>query len=248
LLLERVQRAIPPGTRVASAERWRARHEQRRQSVRAEARATGTRTPIDTRWIVHALSEVLPADAAVVDETITHRLEVHRLLDGLAPGAFFEASYGGLGVGLGTALGVKAAQPQRTVVALIGDGAFHYNPVPASFGVCQEHGLPILVVVFDNAGYLSQKMDVANAYPEGWAVRSRRFVGTSIRPRPDYALLARAYGGHGETVENPGEVRAALTRGLDAVARGQFALISFLLDPVDPRDPIGNSAATSARH
>jgi acetolactate synthase-1/2/3 large subunit len=245
MLVERLQKALPPGTRAASAERWRARHEQRRLAVRAEARATGTKQPIDTRWVVHELSEILPADAVIVDETITHRLDAHRLLDRLAPGAFFEASCGGLGVGLGTALGVKAAHPDRVVVTLIGDGAFHYNPVPASFGVCQEHGLPILVVVFDNAGYLSQKMDVANAYPEGWAVRSQRFVGTSIRPRPDYALLARAYGGYGETVEAPGEVRAALARGLEAVAHGQFALISMLLDLVNPADSAAESAAES---
>jgi acetolactate synthase-1/2/3 large subunit len=241
MLVERARQAVRPGARAAALGRWHARHEQRRQTARAEARAAGTKKPIDTRWVVHELGEVLPPDAIVVDETITHRLDVHRLLDRLAPGAFFEASYGGLGVGLGTALGVKAAHPGRTVVALIGDGAFHYNPVPASFGVCQEHALPILVVVFDNAGYLSQKMDVANAYPEGWAVRSRRFVGTSIRPRPDYALLARAYGGHGETVVDPREVRPALAHGLEAVARGQFALVSMLLDPVNPENPSRHS-------
>ncbi|MCZ7563279.1 MAG: thiamine pyrophosphate-dependent enzyme [Burkholderiales bacterium] len=202
--------------------------------MRAEARAAGGRSPIETRWIVHELGELLPADAIVVDETITHRLDVVRILDRLGPGAFFEASYGGLGVGLGTALGVKAAAPERTVVATIGDGAFHYNPVPASFGAAQEHALPILVVLFDNAGYLSQKSDVAKEFPDGWAVRTGRFAGTSIAPRPDYPALARAYGGHGETVAAPGEVRAALARGLAAVARGQLALVHVVLAPVDP--------------
>jgi len=44
-----------------------------------------------------------PPDAFVVDETITHRLEINRFLDRLTPGRFFEGSYGGLGTGLGTA-------------------------------------------------------------------------------------------------------------------------------------------------
>jgi hypothetical protein len=38
---------------------------------------------------------------------------------------------GALGTGLGTALGIKLARPGYTVVCVIGDGAFHYNPVPA---------------------------------------------------------------------------------------------------------------------
>jgi thiamine pyrophosphate-dependent acetolactate synthase large subunit-like protein len=90
-----------------------------------------------------------------------------------------------------------------------------------------------MVVLFDNAGYRSQKGDVINEYPDGFAVRSQRFVGTSIHPRPDYPLLARAYGGYGETVDRPDALRAALMRGLDAVRKGQLALIDVVLEPVN---------------
>jgi len=187
---------------------------------------------IDTRWAAHELNAVLPANAIVVNETITHRLELHQALDRLGPGGMFEASYGGLGVGLGLALGAKYAHRRRTVVCTIGDGAFHYNPVVGSFGAAQEHRLPILVVLFNNAGYRSQKNDVANYYPKGRAVKAGKVVGTSITPAPDYALLARAYGGYGERVEKPAQVRAALKRGLAAVAKGQLALIDLVLAPV----------------
>ena len=179
------------------------------------------------------LNEVLPDDAIVVDETITHRLDIHRFLDRLTPGRFFSGSYGGLGTGLPTALGVKAARPERPVVALIGDGSFNYNPVTAALGAGQEHRLPILIVLFNNSGYLSQKSGVPQHYPEGWAVKSQTFVGTSITPNPDYAALARAFGGFGEKVEKPGEVRAALLRGLQAVAAGQLALIDMRLRPIN---------------
>jgi acetolactate synthase-1/2/3 large subunit len=187
---------------------------------------------IDTAWAAHELNAVLPADAIVVNETITHRLELHHALEKLAPGGLFEASYGGLGVGLGLALGAKHAHPSRTVVCTIGDGAFHYNPVVASFGAAQEHGLPILVVLFDNAGYLSQKRDVANYYPKGKAVQAGKVIGTPIAPRPDYAKLAEAYGGWGERVDKPAEVRAALERGLAQVARGRLALVDVVLAPI----------------
>jgi acetolactate synthase I/II/III large subunit len=240
MLVREVRKTVAPGSRTDAIERWRTRNDARRAANRETARAAGTRAAIETSWAVHELEAALPEDAIIVDETITHRLDVHRLLDRLAPGTYYEASYGGLGMGIGMALGVKAARPDRLVVNLIGDGAFHYNPVPGSFGAAQEHRLPILVVLFDNAGYRSQKGDVINECPDGWAVKSNRFVGTSIVPRPDYALLARAYGGYGETVSSPAEVRAAFTRGLEAVAKGQLALITVQLEAVNPQDLAGS--------
>src|SRR5437867_2815848 len=233
MLVERVNEMVPAGARSGRAERWRAHHQQRRDALVQEGRAAGATSPIDTRWVVRELNEVLPDDATVVDETITHRLDIHRFLDRLTSGRFFSGSYGGLGTGLPTALGVKAAHPERPVVALIGDGSFNYNPVTAAFGAAQEHRLPILIVLFNNSGYLSQKSGVPQHYPEGWAVKSQTFVGTSITPNPDYAALARAFGGYGEKVEKPGEVRAALLRGLQAVASGQLAVLDMRLQPIN---------------
>jgi acetolactate synthase-1/2/3 large subunit len=179
-------------------------------------------------WIADQLNAVLPEDAIVVNETITHRLELIRRLARLKPGGFYEASFGGLGVGLSHALGIKHAQPERTVIATIGDGAFHYNPVPACFGASQELGLPMLVVLFDNGGYLSQRTDVATYYPQGAAVRTGRFAGTGITPRPEYAKLAEAYGGHGEKVTAAADVRPALERGLEQ-ARRRLSLVHMVL-------------------
>ena len=204
---------------------------KQRDALRHGARAAGTKKAIETQWVAHELNAVLPESAVVVNETITHRLELLRLVE-VGSGGYYEASYGGLGGGLGMALGVKHAEPSRPVVVTIGDGAFHYNPVVASLGASQEHGLPILIVLFNNAGYLSQRMDVAMYYPAGEAVKSNRFVGTRITPRPDYAALARAFGGMGERVQRPAEVRSALERGLAAIAEGQLALVDVTLDAV----------------
>lgn len=214
------------------AEKWRKRFEERKRKWKEEALAVKEKKPIDTRWVAYELSQVLPPDAMVVEETITHRLAVHRYLDSLKPGSFFAGSIGGLGTGLATALGVKAAAPKRPVVCLIGDGSFNYDPALAALGVCQEHKMPILIVLFNNYGYLSQQSGVPRYFPEGWAVKQKKFVGISITPSPDYATIARAFDGYGEKVEEPGEVRAALQRGLKAVAAGQVALIDIRLQPV----------------
>jgi acetolactate synthase-1/2/3 large subunit len=232
LLRERVARAVPKGSRSSIAKEWAERNAKSREQWREKGRASGTAARIESAWIGHELNAILPEGAIVVDETITHRQDVLRQLERLAPGGFLSASYGGLGMGIGTGLGAKVARPDRTVVVTIGDGAFFYNPVIASFGAAQELKLPLLVVLFNNAGYLSQKLDVVREYPDGWAVRSKQFAGLSIAPRPDYPALARAFGGYGETVERPSEVRPALARGLDAVAKGNLALIEMVLAPV----------------
>jgi len=208
---------------------WR----EQKADLRTKARAAGEAATITAAWVAHELNEVLPADAIMVNETISHSGDLIYLLDRLRPGAFYEASYGGLGMGLGTALGVKNAHPDRPVVLTIGDGSFYYNAVVAAFGAAQELKLPLLVVLFDNAGYFSQKSDVVREYPQGSAVRTNKFVGTSITPMPDYSLLAKAFGGTGEKVERPRDVRAALERGLQAIGKGQLALVHLVLEPVN---------------
>jgi acetolactate synthase-1/2/3 large subunit len=231
-LVDRVEsRPGDLGARNRRAESWRNRSQGRRQRWEEEALSLKNQQPIDTRWAVYELGRSLPANAAVVEETITHRAAVHRYLDRLAPGSFFAGCTGGLGTGLATALGVKVATPERTVVAVIGDGSFNYNPALAALGFAQEYAKPILIVLLNNSGYLSMKTGLRSYYPSGWAMRTETFIGTSITPSPDYAAIAGAFGGHGEKVEEPAAIGDALERGLEAVDRGRIALIDIRLDP-----------------
>jgi acetolactate synthase-1/2/3 large subunit len=233
-LLAALRKKVSKGdpSRARRAEDLQAKNDARRKKWREDAAALANQKPMDTRWVAHELSQVLPADAMVVEETITHRLAIHRYLDGLKPGSFFAGCIGGLGTGLATALGVKAANPKRPVICLIGDGSFSYDPAPAAYGAAQEHNLPFLTVMFNNQGYLSQKSGVPRYYPGGWAVKSNNFSGLHIAPCPEYAQLIKAFDGYGEKVEEPGEVRKAIERGLRAVAGGQSALLDIRLKPV----------------
>jgi acetolactate synthase-1/2/3 large subunit len=126
-LVESVKKRVFKGDGNAAqrAETWRGRHEKRKAAWKEEATIRSGQKPIDTRWVTYELAQVLPSDALVVEETITHRLSIHRYLDMLKPGSFFAGCIGGLGTGTGTALGVKAAFPKRPVLCLIGDGAFN---------------------------------------------------------------------------------------------------------------------------
>ena len=88
------------------------------------------------------------------------------------------------GDGLGTALGVKLARPQQVVVCILGDGAWHYNPIPAALGFAQEYGVPLLIALCNNCQYASQTRNLLKYYPQGAAVRDGNSVGNVIQPRP----------------------------------------------------------------
>ena len=73
------------------------------------------------------------------------------------------------------------------VVCVIGDGAFNYNPVPACLGLAQQYGVPILVIICNNQGYVSQEWNLYKYFPSGYALRDNNPYGRVIEPTPDYA-------------------------------------------------------------
>ena len=85
------------------------------------------------------------------EEVTTHRGAIGRHVAWDRPQSYYKTN-GGLGQGLGLALGVKLAKPDQPVVALMGDGGFLYNPVTQCFGVAGEANLPFLTVLFNNRG------------------------------------------------------------------------------------------------
>jgi acetolactate synthase-1/2/3 large subunit len=215
-------------------DRWKAEHRRIREAWRKEAIAARDQCPIDARWLCLNINEVVDGDTIIVHETISHSGVVHRYVEGnrVEPGTQFESSgpvaHTGLGQGLGVALGVKLACPEKTVIALEGDGSFNYNPVPACLGLSQEYGLPFLTVIFDNLGYAAMKHH-QRYYPEGYSVKEGRYYGVYTKPKPAYGKLAEAFGGYAETVTDPGEVKPALLRALDEVGNGRLALLDVIL-------------------
>ena len=183
--------------------------------------------PISPGFLCNAIGDTLPGNTVFVDETILHRAQILRRIGWDSPLSYLRPA-GGLGQGLGIALGAKLAAPERPVAALIGDGSLLYNPITQSLGVARESGLPILIVVFNNASYAAMKSLHLSFYPEGTAAQSGIFHGVDI-PGPDYAELARPFGGHGERVEDPGRLRGALEEAQAAVAAGRVAVVDVVL-------------------
>ena len=227
LLTEAVAARVDAPERMKRWDRWQQEHNRQQEARRdAESHAEG-RNPIDPVTLSAAISDVLGHEAVFVEETITHRPTILKHVAWTQPQQYFHTT-GGLGQGLGLALGVKLAMPEKPVVALMGDGSFLYNPVVQSLGVANEAGLPILIVVFNNGKYSAMQQTHQAWYPGGAADANRVFHGVDI-PGPDYSGLVRPFGGFGVRVEDPAELKPALANALDAVKGGQTAIVDVVL-------------------
>jgi acetolactate synthase-1/2/3 large subunit len=184
-------------------------------------------TPIDPAVLLAAMSRALPADAVYVDETTTHRRVIQSHLQYGGPTGYFSVP-SGLGQGLGYALGVKLANPDRPVVAVIGDGAFFYNPVVQAFGCARNAKLPILIVVMNNGGYNAMRANQLSYYPEGAGKQNDMFLGHGI-DAPEFSELVAPFGGWGRRVEDPAELDDALAEGMAAVNDGRIAIINAVI-------------------
>jgi acetolactate synthase-1/2/3 large subunit len=152
---------------------------------------------------------------------------VRRHLDVARPQSYFR-TFGGLGQGLGTALGVKLAAQGRPVVLVTGDGGFLYNPIVQALGAAKAHDLPILVVVFNNARYEAMRQGHVHHYPAGVSVGADLFHGVHIAG-PDYSEFAKPFDAWGRKVARLDELTAALPDALAAVATGKTAILNVAI-------------------
>ena len=229
LLVEALQSdgAVDTGKIEDRRQRWEAEHEKLQEIYRAAEEAAQSKRPIDPVWLCTALSEVMPKDTIYVEETTSHRTAILRHVQWEQPHSYLRPN-GGLGQGLGLALGAKLARPQQPVVALMGDGGLLYNPITQSFGVAGEANLPFLTIVFNNGNYEAMRSNHHHYYPGGAAATSGIYHGVHI-PGPDYAKLVDPFQGYGERVEDPSKLKQALRNGLAAVSEGKVALVDVVL-------------------
>src|SRR5713101_7716372 len=125
--------------------------EKRRAHIRERAAAEAGRVPISPLTLVAAVVDSIPEDAIVVDESISSSIGLRELLRSRDPKSFFGLRGGGIGWGLPAALGVKLAQPDRPVVALVGDGSAMYTI--QSLWTSAHDSIPVVFVIFNNASY-----------------------------------------------------------------------------------------------
>jgi benzoylformate decarboxylase len=157
--------------------------------------------PMTPLAMMDALARVLPPDVAVVEEAITTHQNVFERLGALRdPAGFFAHRGWALGWGIGAAMGVKFAWPDRPVLALVGDGAAMYGI--QGLWTAAHHNLGVTFVIANNSQYKILKVcgDVMSLP----GLADPRCPGLDLnRPAVDFVGLARSLGVEEERVEDP---------------------------------------------
>ncbi|HSI40822.1 MAG TPA: thiamine pyrophosphate-binding protein [Xanthobacteraceae bacterium] len=165
------------------------------------------------RWL-----RALPPDSIVCNGAGNFATWIHRFHRFRTFGSQLAPTSGSMGYGLPAAVAAKRTAPQRTVVAVCGDGDFLMTG--QEFATAVQYDIPILAVVVDNGMYGTIRMHQEREHPG-------RVFATGLR-NPDFAAYARAFGGVGFTVTEDAEFVPALDA---ARAAGVPAIVHVKLDP-----------------
>jgi len=180
--------------------------------------------------VMAVLNSMLAPEDLVVEEAVTNRGLVREHLARTRPGTLYGAGAPGLGWGLGGAIGVKLASPERRVVCICGDGSFLFAVPTSALTMAAALGTPFVVVVLNNGGYRASRLPVYDLFPEGHSVAAGTAVASRFDKPPDFAELARACHAHGERVETSEGLKPALERAFAALEAGSVAVVDVPVD------------------
>lgn len=166
------------------------------------------------RW----LSDTLPEDAIITNGAGNYCLFPHRYHLFRRFGTQIAPTSGSMGYGFPAAIAASLHAPGKTVICYAGDGCFQMTLNEMATAI--QFGAKPIVVVANNGKYATIRAHQEARYPA-------RVSGTDMTS-PDFAALARAYGGHGEVVERTDDFAAAFAR---AQVSGTVAVIELKLDP-----------------
>jgi acetolactate synthase-1/2/3 large subunit len=227
-LTKLIKQTLAPEKQEQLRQRYRvlkAEHEKLDSEWRALATRQSKNTPITANWLSRCVDEVIDENTIIVNQTISPSTIVAHQVHRSKPGTLLSCAGGCIGWAPGAALGVKLAAPEKTVVSLMGDGAFIYGCPEASLWSAGFYQAPFLAIIYDNQGYGAIK----GLFRERYDVDN---MGADIATPPDYALIARANNAYGRTVTDPADVPEALRECLAVVRGGQAAVLDVRLEPV----------------
>jgi acetolactate synthase-1/2/3 large subunit len=206
--------ALPP----VDAARWSGETRVARTEYLAHVEPKGSPGDLDLSACVQTLKKSLPEDAILANGAGNFAGWIARYYQYTGFRTQLAPANGSMGYGVPAAVAAKITYPQRTVLALAGDGDFLMNGQELATAV--QYGAAIKVFVINNGMYGTIRMHQERDYPA-------RVFGTALK-NPDFAALARAYGLHGETVARTADFAPALERCL---RHDGPALMELRIDP-----------------
>ncbi|WP_338058317.1 thiamine pyrophosphate-binding protein [Streptomyces antioxidans] len=206
------------GRQPAAADRLAAakvRTAERRARVDALARRGYGRCPLSPLTAVHAVAAGLPDDAVVVEEAITAGIRLREVLRLDRPRSYVHTVGGGLGSGIGAAIGSSLGEPDRPVVAVLGDGCTMFGL--QGLWSAARYRVPVTFVVMNNGEYRTLKE----------TLRTRRdgpppaagYSGLDLAPPGlDFSAAAAFFGIDAVRVRDADELVAAVAKSTAATA------------------------------
>ncbi len=185
--------------KAAEARNWSAK----RAALVAATEPEGAATPIDPDWLMMQIADALPSNGVVVDEGITSSAKLNSFLPYRDPRGFFALVSGGIGWAIAASVGIQLAQPDRPLVAVIGDGSSLYS-IQALWSAANLK-LPITYVITNNRGNRILKQRLLAFHDND------NFVGMDmVDPAVDFTGLARSFGLTAQCITDPAAFRPAL--------------------------------------
>jgi acetolactate synthase-1/2/3 large subunit len=173
---------------------------------------------VDFSEVMGWLDAHLPEDAIIANGAGNYTVWIHRFFRYRRPATELAPINGAMGYGVPAAIAAKLVHPERTVVALAGDGCFMMYPQELATAV--QYGAAIIIILVNNGILATIRMHQERHFPG-------RIMATDLT-NPDFCALARAFGAHAETVERNEDFPAAFLR---AQQSGMPALIELRVDP-----------------
>jgi acetolactate synthase-1/2/3 large subunit len=188
---------------------------------------------IKPQYVVEKLYEVTKGDALVSTEVGQNQMWTAQYYHFDKPNRFFTS--GGLGVmgfGLPAAIGAKAAQPDKLVVCVAGDGSIQMNSQELMTAVQSE--LDVKIVILNN-----RFLGMVRQWQELFYEKS--YADTNMEKAPDFVKLAEAYGATGFKCEDPSKVVETLETGLNTPGTVIMEFVVEREESVYPMVPAGGA-------
>jgi acetolactate synthase-1/2/3 large subunit len=218
------QGAVPARDRSAWLQALRGRDATREAEIDGQAAAAATH--VNPLAFFRTLERLAAPDALLVADggdfvgTASYVLHPRGPLSWLDPGAF-----GTLGVGAGFAIGAAIVRPGRETWIVWGDGACGFGL--AEFDTLVRHGLPVIAVVGNDAGWTQIAREQVKMLKDDVA---------TVLARTDYHRVAEGFGAEGIVVRHADEVEPALRRAQQLAAEGRPVLVNVWLDKTEFRE------------
>ncbi len=228
-LADLLEKTMTPARKGAAAERLKrfaAEKRERAEKEKAEDRRHDGASPLHMAQFMRILAGKLPPDAVIFDEALTSGPEVTRYAPPRTAGNYFVTRGGSLGVGFPGALGVKVADPARTVIGFSGDGGSMYT-IQALWSAAR-HKMGAKFVVCNNGSYRLLQLNILQYWRENGVEPHDMPLSFDLsEPRIDFAALARSLGVAAVRVEKEADIAPAVEQML---ADDRPFLIDLLLE------------------